>query len=232
MTMPCMCRKVVVFDLDDTLYKEIDFLMSGYRKVAELVEKRYGVDAHVAYDQMMTWYRRGENAFEKLNEKYGIDNPIGDYLDVYRYHYPNISLAQGVSETLDALKEAGCELAIITDGREVTQRQKIEALGLEHWILPELIFINEDKKYFKPNHLSFDRLMLTCYEWYPDTELEFYYVGDNTEKDFLAPNELGWVTICLEDDGRNVHKQVFDVEAGCLPKYREKNIVALLDIIK
>ena len=76
------------------------------------------------------WYQRGKNAFAELNEKYGIDNPLSDYLNIYRYHHPNISLMQEVSETLDALKEAGCELGVITDGREITQRQKIEALGL------------------------------------------------------------------------------------------------------
>ena len=227
-----MCKKVVVFDLDDTLYKEIDFLKSGYRKVAEKVEKRYEIDAWEAYDQMMVWYRRGENAFANLNEKYGIDTPINDYLNVYRYHQPNITLSQGVRETLDAQKEAGCELAIITDGREITQRQKIEALGLERWIPQELIFINEDKEHFKPNHWSFDRLMLSCHERHPNDELKFFYVGDNTEKDFLAPNELGWNTVCLEDDGRNIHQQNFDVAEMYLPKHRIKSFEELSDVIR
>ena len=37
MMMPSMCKKVVVFDLDDTLYKEIDFVQSAYRHIAVLV---------------------------------------------------------------------------------------------------------------------------------------------------------------------------------------------------
>lgn len=227
--MPCMCRKVVCFDLDDTLYKEIDFLKSGYRKVAELAKKRYGIDARTAYDQMMVWYQRGENAFANLNEKYGIENPVSDYLNVYRYHHPTLVLAQDVKEVLTALKEAGCELGIITDGREITQRKKIEALGLAEWISPGLVMINEDKKYFKPNHCSFDRMMLRCYEKYPNSELEFYYVGDNTEKDFLAPNELGWTSICLLDDGRNIHKQVFTEEEIKMPQKIITNIRKLIE---
>ena len=35
--MPSMCKKVVCLDLDDTLYKEIDFLKSAYRHIASLV---------------------------------------------------------------------------------------------------------------------------------------------------------------------------------------------------
>ena len=224
-----MHKKVVCFDLDDTLYKEIDFLKSGYRKVAELVEKRYGIDAWTAYDQMMVWYLRGENAFANLNEKYGINNPIEDYLNVYRFHQPSLMLSQDVKEVLKALKEAGCELGIITDGREITQRKKIEALGLAEWISPGLVMINEDKKYFKPNHCSFDRMMLRCYEKYPNSELEFYYVGDNTEKDFLAPNELGWTSICLLDDGRNIHKQVFTEEEIKMPQKIITNIRKLIE---
>lgn len=231
MTMLSMCKKIVCFDLDDTLYKEIDFLKSGYRKVAELVEKRYGIDAWTAYDQMMVWYQRGENAFANLNEKYGIDNPISDYLNVYRYHHPSLTLSQDVREVLTALGDAGCELSIITDGREITQKQKIEALGLEEWISPELVLINEDKKYFKPNHWSFDRMILRCYEKFPNSELEFYYVGDNTEKDFLAPNELGWTTVCLLDDGRNIHKQDFDTTKDYLPKYKVESLRDILTLI-
>ena len=229
MTMPYMCKKVVVFDLDDTLYKEIDFLKSGYRKVAELVEKRYGIDAWTAYDQMMAWYLRGENAFANLNEKYGIENPVSDYLNVYRYHQPSLTLSQNVKKVLIALKETGSELGIITDGREITQKQKIEALGLTEWISPDLVLINEDKNYFKPNHWSFNRMMLKCYEKYPNSEIVFYYVGDNAEKDFLAPNELGWETICLLDDGRNVHKQDFSGEATKLPKKTISSIEKLIE---
>lgn len=74
MMMPSMCKKVVCFDLDDTLYKEIDFLKSGYRKISEMVEKRYGFNSWEIYDRLLYWYSRRENAFVNLNEAYGISN--------------------------------------------------------------------------------------------------------------------------------------------------------------
>ena len=47
----------------------------------------------------------------------------------------------------------------------------------------------------------------------------FTYVGDNLKKDFIAPYHLGWMTICLKDDGRNIHrKEVDDIEEGMMPK--------------
>jgi len=73
---------------------------------------------------------------------------------------------------------------------------------------------------------------LKCYGQYPNNDLAFYYIGDNPEKDFIAPNELGWTSICLLDDGKNIHKQNFNVSEEFLPKYRIKNIVELLDYIR
>ena len=230
--MPCMYKKVVVFDLDDTLYKEIDFLKSGYRKISEMVEKCYGFDAKVIYDRLLYWYCRGENAFANLNETYGISIPIVDYLNVYRTHHPSIMLSQETTDTLNALQHKGITLAIITDGREITQRQKIEALGLTKWISEDFIFINKAPEHFKPSHFSFNRLMLHCYEQFPDSDFTYYYIGDNPLKDFLAPNQLGWNTVCLLDDGRNIHKQVFDMEKGYLPTGMIRQMNEILNIVK
>lgn len=226
-----MSQKVVCFDLDDTLYKEIDFLKSGYHKVSELVAKRHGLGSHEVYSRLLSWYREGKNPFETLNETYGLDNPIKEYLDIYRYHQPSLHLSSEVAQTLTALKDAGCVLGIITDGREITQKQKIEVLGLEEWISEKLVQINEDKNYFKPNHWSFDRMMLKCFEMNVEPDAVFYYVGDNTEKDFLAPNQMGWKTICLLDDGRNIHKQSFDKPKEYLPQHTIKSIVELITIV-
>lgn len=229
--MPCMCKKVICFDLDDTLYKEIDFLKSGYKKVAEFVARQYGCDARAIYDQLLKWYYNGENAFACLNEEYGLGNPVNEYLDIYRYHHPTITLSDETKDILSKLIEENVVLGIITDGREITQKQKVEALELGKWIPLEMVMINEEKKYFKPNHWSYDKMMLKCYSQYPNNNLAFYYIGDNTEKDFIAPNELGWTSICLLDDGRNIHKQDYKVEKNKLPKKFISNITELIDII-
>lgn len=226
-----MCNKIVVFDLDDTLYKEIDFLKSGYKKVSGLVEKRFGLDSQLIYDHLLSCYFKGENAFERLNEEYGLDNPIKEYLDIYRFHHPSIVLSEETKNTLNALKSKGVTLGIISDGREITQKQKIEALGLDEWIDWDKVLINEDNKYFKPNHWSFDKMMLCCFEHYSGNDLKFYYVGDNPKKDFLAPNQLGWETVCLLDDGKNIHPQDFSMPEEYLPKVQIGNIKELIYLI-
>jgi len=194
-------KKVVVFDLDDTLYKEIDYLCSGYRAVADLVSKRFSYNASDVYNVMIMWYRAGEkNVFQRLNDEYRLDNPVSDYLNVYRYHQPKISMQYEDVETLGLLKEIGCVLGIISDGRSITQWNKIKALGLEDFIDKENVIISEEfgsKKPDERNYLFFETK-------YPGGE--YWYVGDNPTKDFISPNKLGWETVMLKGKA-NIHKQ-------------------------
>lgn len=225
MTMPSMCKKVVCFDLDDTLYKEIDFLKSGYHKVAELVEKRFHYDAKDVYEHLYNWYIKGENPYACLNETYGLDNPIIDYLNVYRFHQPSMQLSDGVEDTLNELKYRGVILGLITDGRTISQKNKIEALGLERWFEEKNIIISEEFGSEKTDERNFRYFI----EQYP--EASFYYVGDNPKKDFVIPNRLHWKTIMLEDDGRNIHHQEA-VHEACLPQITITEIEELIDFIK
>ena len=59
----------------------------------------------------------------------------------------------------------------------------------------------------------------------------FYYIGDNVVKDFIAPNQLGWTTICLLDNGQNIHKQI-PVEDEMKPQYEIENFDELYKFLK
>ena len=132
-------------------------------------------------------------------------------------------------QTLNALKEQGVEMGIVSDGREETQMNKVKALGLTEWIDESCIIINSDTRCFKPNPYGYDRLMLAMFEKTGEQELEFTYVGDNLKKDFIWPNAHGWNTICLLDDGRNIHKQDFEAASKeALPKKMIKSIKELI----
>ncbi len=213
-----MCKKVVCFDLDDTLYKEIDYLVSAYGEIAVSVRHPGLVP------QMVQWYRAGENVFQKLNQLLCIDTPIADYLKIYRNHYPAISLSDGVEDTLYELKHRGVTLGLITDGRSVGQRNKIKALGLERWFDEKNIIISEEFGSEKTDERNFRYFM----ESYP--YCSYCYVGDNPKKDFVVPNRLGWQTVMLKDDGQNIHKQD-EVPMDYLPQQTTDDLETLLDNI-
>lgn len=201
--------RVVCFDLDDTLCKEIDYLKSAYREIAEYAAGHcHGcsdpvlVVAHKAYEVMLAAYQEGQNAFEELNKFLGLHLPVSDYLYIYRNHKPKIALSDDVVRMLDSLKEQSVRIGLITDGRSVQQHNKIEALGLRRWIDDADIVVSEEFGSEKPALANYEYFM----KRYPECH-DFTYIGDNPSKDFIAPNALGWMTICLKDDGRNIHRQ-------------------------
>lgn len=213
--------KVVCFDLDDTLYKEIDYLKSAYREIASYAADycRGCSDSPIilsvkAYEAMLLAYKEGQNAFERLNAFLGINLPISQYLQIYRMHKPNIRLSKSAVSALNSLKSPECIIGLITDGRSVQQRNKVEALGLNRWIIEEDVLISEEFGSEKPTPANYEYFM----KRYSESD-EFMYVGDNLKKDFIAPNALGWQTVCLKDDGRNIHKQDFtSVSTKAMPK--------------
>ena len=136
---------VIVFDLDDTLYKEVSFVESGFNAVARYL-------GNLSYaDEMMSSWRRGKNAFEQLLSNHSLTSSVEELLTIYRTHVPTIELETSVVATLEALVENGEILGIITDGRYITQRNKIKALGLSRWIADDNIIISEEFGSAKPD---------------------------------------------------------------------------------
>ena len=207
---------VICFDIDDTLYKELDYLKSAYKEIAA------SVGLPEAAGQMLDWYQAGENAFKKLIETYNLTVGIADLLKIYREHYPDIHLDEGVKEFLVGLKKDGAKLGLISDGRSLAQRNKIKALGLEGFF--DIEIISEEFGSEKPCLKNYQTVM----EKFPERKV-FVYVGDNTAKDFVAPNQLGWRTVCLAQDKRNIHRQDMSLGKEFMP---QRVITNLEDIIK
>ena len=215
-------RNVVVFDLDDTLYKEVDYLQSAFHEIASFLESRFGLSA--VYDQLFRSWQQGGNAFEHVINTYHLPLPSAELLRMYRAHHPQIALDANTRRVLEQLHQS-CVLGIITDGRSLTQRNKIKALGLDAFVDAQHLFISEETGFPKPAPEPFLALM----KRYPDAD--FCYVGDNPSKDFLAPNQLGWTTVCLLDDGRNIHPQSWSLEKHYLPTEKAKSIRNVYEIL-
>lgn len=193
--------KFIAFDLDDTLYKEIDFVKSAYMHIAkQFPGLAFPLDS---YNVLLNAYLNNEDAFAKLNEFLHINYPIEKYLELYRFHYPDISLLPGTAETLDYFQQNGWQIGLITDGRSISQRNKILALDIEKYFNPGNTLISEETGCGKTASENFRYFMIR----YPDCT-QFVYVGDNTQKDFLWPKQLGWTTIGIRDNGQNIHPQI------------------------
>ena len=199
----------IVFDLDDTLYKEIDFVKSAYNYINNYIKSRYNIDLSLHIHECV---EDGINFFDLIKSRLNQNQsfPIEKYLELYRFHYPEINLSNDTVKFLNKISNKNIDFSIITDGRSISQNNKIKVLGLSN--LSKNIIIYEETGYEKP-HLNNFKIIERIY---PDKKL--LYIADNTSKDFLAPNTLKWDTICLLDNGQNIHKQNFDLNADYLPK--------------
>lgn len=202
-----MKTKYIIFDLDDTLTYEIDYLKSAYLEIAlSLANKNL-------YEIMLEKYFRKENVFEFLSKEYNVDIKL--LLEQYRYHFPNIELINGAKELIDFCRENNFRLGLITDGRSITQRNKLKALKIEDVF--DKIIISEEFGSEKPNENN--------YKIFDEEEIEnYFYIADNPKKDFVTPNKLGWTSICLLDKGKNIHAQNFNVFEEFLPRIKIKNL--------
>lgn len=218
-------NKVIVFDLDDTLYKEIDYLKSAYHEIADWFRDHYGI--YGLWGEMLRYYGEKKDVFQEIIDFYKRPVDKEFLLEMYRAHQPDIQLDDDTRFALDDLKNnGGYEIAIITDGRSLTQRNKAKALGLDQYLGDETdMLVSEEHGHEKPDGYAYEMIEA----FFP--KREYVYVGDNPEKDFLAPNHMGWNTICLLDDGRNIHKQNFNLPKGYLPKWRIGNMKDIIGYI-
>lgn len=198
----------IVFDLDDTLYKEIEFVKSAYHYINNFVNKRYKIDLssdiELCLINEISFFDHIQANFPEIK-----DFTIDKYLELYRFHKPSIFFSSETSEFINKIIESNIHFSIITDGRSISQRNKINSLGISQII--KNVIISEETGYEKPHLNNFKILD----EMYPDKNL--IYIADNTQKDFLAPNILNWNSICLLDNGKNIHKQNFALEKKYMP---------------
>jgi putative hydrolase of the HAD superfamily len=221
-----MNKKSVIFDLDDTLYNEIDYLNSAYKEIALFIAEKSpeSIIAENIYNDLWFFYSRKKDAFLEIILKYNLKNILKeDLLKLYRNHYPSINLTSENENLLKQLKANGYKLGLITDGRSIQQRNKIKALNIEKYF--EYILISEEFGTEKPNPANFNFFVELF------AESSFFYVADNVSKDFIAPNIMGWQTICLIDNGKNIHKQQFEISEAYLPHFKIQNLVEILNLI-
>ena len=214
--------RCVAFDLDDTLYDEMDYVRSGFAAVALAVHERFGTDVAAGLGAALD-RAQPAGAFDAAVREYGLPaDALAFMIETYRGHRPDIRLREGARDTLEAARRRDGVVGCITDGRSATQRQKLAALGLERFF--EVLLISEETGHAKPDPFNFRELMRLV------AADRFWYVADNPAKDFVAPNALGWTTVGIAS-GRGVHRPEGEVSAGYPPRHRVAGFQQLQDLL-
>jgi FMN phosphatase YigB (HAD superfamily) len=200
--------KAYVFDLDDTIYLERDFVFSGYRAVAEFVWRELGVEIECSLRGLFASGRRGDLFTEALKMA-GIEpDPsfVMTLVEIYRGHPPRIAPCVDF-DCVRKLRAGGPKTGLLSDGWRKVQASKVEALGIgsdfDSIILTDAL---GGPDFWKPSPKPFKRVLLEL-DVKPE---EAVYIGDNPDKDFIGARALGMKTlrICRRGGER----------FGCAPK--------------
>ncbi len=202
--------QAVIFDLDDTLYPERDYVFSGFRAVALWAKKELGLPAESSFVELRRLFETGVrgNTFDRFLASHGLytDRHVDAMVQTYRQHEPQISLDDGTRSLLERLS-LRCPLGLITDGYLDVQRRKVAALALDGFfhtiVYSDALGRDAWKPSPKPFQIALGRLSVDA--------ASAVYVGDNPIKDFRGARRVGMATIRVRrPDG--------------LHRYREPNL--------
>jgi len=197
----------VIFDLDDTLYDEIDYCRSGFAYVCERIASLPGAPtAERIFEALWKQFAAGNRTktFNAALEDLGLncdDRLIAELVRLYRTHVPNITLPSDSRDVLTQLSPK-YTLALLTDGFLPAQRLKVRALGIEKYFKTILYTEELGRDSWKPSPAGFEKIM----QMLNAPAHSMAYVADNEIKDFIAPNKLGMATIQLLRPSR-IHTQ-------------------------
>jgi putative hydrolase of the HAD superfamily len=217
----------LVFDLDDTLYLEREYVRSGFEAVGDWVSRNLGVGDFA----QLAWalFEQGARGriFDTVLRESGATHSaalIGQLVGVYRTHAPRITLLPDASDCLGRFHGA-VPLALITDGPVDSQRRKVAALDLERYF-EAMVFTDEWGAEFGKPHV---RAFLHVQNRLRAVADRFVYIADNPAKDFIGPAAIGWTTVRI----RRAHglHAASDAAAGAAVDVELTDLTRLADVV-
>ena len=200
--------KVFLFDVDDTLYDQLQPFETAYRFV---FGEAFDLDIHRLYirsrkhgDDVFEASERGEMSMDDMHV-YRISMAFKDFdIDItredallfqkkYAQAQGHIYLSDVTKAFLTKLKERGQCLGVITNGPGPHQRGKIKTLGLERWISPEHAYISGELAVMKPDARIFKHAVRDL----KAEELDIFFIGDSYENDIVGAKGAGLKTVWM-----------------------------------
>ena len=210
----------ILFDLDDTILDDTGCVEQSWTDACEECCASIGRDAaarvRAAIRGANEWYwsdperhRVGRLDMKEARrhvaglglQRLGIvDEALADSIALAytRHREARLAVLPGAIDTLQWLRDAGCALALVTNGSRRMQRMKIERFGLERFF--DAILVEGELGFGKPDPRVYELALSRLRRSPPDT----WMVRDNLEWDVSAPQALGIYGVWLDPHGRGV----------------------------
>jgi putative hydrolase of the HAD superfamily len=219
--------RLVAFDLDDTLYVEMDFVKSGFRAVAAALSDRTDIDGEDLYRDLCDVLNRDGRGkvFDTVLDRHSLQGTTpGELVSIYRNHEPALELPTDSRKVLVRLRNRGHALAIVTDGDPGVQRAKVRALGLEELVDMAIYTWDEGPEAGKPSPKGFERLLGAT----GSKPGDLMYVADDPRKDFLAARRAGGSSIRVRT---GPYASLEPSDRSCSPDYEVTQLMAIPELL-
>jgi putative hydrolase of the HAD superfamily len=206
--------EAVFFDLDDTLYDQLEPFRTA---VAGTMSPQIAVELELGTlfrrvrhysDRLWDSYSEGKLSLEDVRlqrlilafGELGIemsDETAAAMQSRYLQGQRQIVLSPGAKEVIAALRQRGLDIGILTNGPVDHQTVKIRALQLDRIVPGNRIFISDAVGIAKPDPRVFEHISRVTGHA-PERCL---YIGDAWENDVITSLEAGWRAVWLSRRG-------------------------------
>jgi putative hydrolase of the HAD superfamily len=214
----------VIFDLDDTLYDERQFVRSGFRAVSDHMAKKYGINeqsfCHLLWGVFLKEGRM--NVFDKALKYFDMYKRelVLEMVETYRAHFPNITISKNDLKVLLKIKER-FRTGLITNGIREVQENKVEALKIKEFFDVIMYATEYGGK-------SNSEVFLTALEKLSVRTSESIYIDDNPFEGLCTAKKLGIFTVRIL---RGDYKTLKISDNQLKPDFEIENLRGLFDIV-
>lgn len=219
-----MVVEAVIFDLDDTLYDERQFVRSGHKAVSSYIAEKYGIDREDFYRLLTSIFsKQGRtNVFDSALKRLSIyeKSIVLDMVKTYRKHHPNIALFRDARKILPEIRK-NYRTGLITDGIPGVQKSKVYALKIQN-LFDQITYATlfGGKEDVKPFLITLKKLKVK--------PSESIYIDDNPNKGFTAAKKIGIQTVRIL---RGPNKNITLADKDQKPEFEIRNLQQLFKVI-
>ena len=192
--------QAIVFDMDDTLFPEQAFVLSGFRAVAQWAESIFPITFDESFKYLSNSYHSGVrgHTFNDWLSEFGLNAELlPTCINVYREHTPRIQPFPEMPAFLTNLRKSGYKIGLVSDGYLSVQQGKFQALNIARHF-DAVIFSDEyGRANWKPSPIPYCAVL----EKLQVLPAQSVYLGDNPKKDFLGAKRAGMDTIWCRYSG-------------------------------
>jgi putative hydrolase of the HAD superfamily len=188
--------RAVIFDLDNVLYNERDYIFAAFHSIARFLSERCRYSKDEVYSKLVCDFEKKGSLYPRLFNDvlndFGLDqNLVPEILRLYATVDAKIELFPAASSMLLSLRGFGLKLALVTNGSIRIQSNKIRLLGVEKFF-GVVVFARETPSSKEKPHPD---AYINALQKLGVRAEETVCVGDNPYTDFWGAKQMGIRTV-------------------------------------